>query len=82
MKKSAFWSLVATTLLTVSLSGCGSLGGSSASTEVKTSRITKNTVGAIKAEDTNVISLYGGEIKLPEGFRYSKVEDEKNLVTT
>lgn len=82
MKKSTFLGLVATTLLTVSLSGCGLLGGSSASTEVKTSRITKKTVGAIQAEDTNVISLYGGEIKLPEGFRYSKVEDEKTLVTT
>lgn len=70
MKRKLLFMGVAT-LLSLSLCGCST----SHSNRVKTSRITKQTVGAIKAEGTNVIALTDGKIELPENYRYILKDD-------
>lgn len=43
---------------------------------LRTSRVTKKTEGAIKAEQTNVIKLHDAEITLPKEYRYAISEEE------
>lgn len=70
MKKRLLFASV-TTLLSLSLCACGATQPNT----VKTSRVAKQTVGAVKAEDTNVISLTDGTIKLPQNYRYIFKDD-------
>lgn len=54
------------------LSGCtGVSKAEDDSQNLRTSRVTKDTIGAIKAESSNTISLSGGDIVLPNEYRYS-----------
>lgn len=68
MKKRTILFFVATLCL-ILLSACGTKKEDTQS--LRTSRTTKKTVGAIKAEDTNVIKLHDGNITLPIDYRYS-----------
>lgn len=73
--------LIATTLLlSLSLTACTS--SSTRSNSVKTSRVTKQTANAIKAEETNEIVLTDGRILLPENYRYAVMESEDGDLTT
>lgn len=69
-------------LLTVgSLCACG--GSDTIDPEVvKTSRVTKDTVGAIKAEESNVISLDGHDITIANNYRVSVQTDPNTEITT
>ena len=79
MKKKIFI-VVTTLLLSLSLSACTS--SSTKSDSLKTSRVTKQTANAIKAEETNKITLTDGKILLPENYRYAVSKSEDGDLTT
>lgn len=62
--------LLAVAVMALSLTACAG-GGGSGDSSVKTSRVTKKTVGAIKAGESNVIELAGGKVALTENYRYA-----------
>ncbi|MBE5877239.1 MAG: hypothetical protein E7290_10185 [Lachnospiraceae bacterium] len=78
MKKKLIFSVITTLVITM-LTGCNSLVSVE---EVKTSRITKKTQGAIKANDTNSIELLGGNLLLNNNYRVAVSENEAAEVTT
>lgn len=63
------------------LGGCGGSKKTDPE-EVKTSRVTKSTIGAIKAEENNVIALGDKEITIPSDYRVSVLNDEQTEITT
>ncbi len=73
MKKRLLIMAIATLCLCV-LCSCGAKKTDTQA--LRTSRVTKKTEGAIKAESTNVIKLNGGEITLPQDYRYSVLSEE------
>lgn len=63
------------------LSGCGSSSDDD-TTAVKTSRVTSKTLGAIKAEETNIISLFGGDLEIDTNYRVAISEDKNTEITS
>lgn len=75
--------ITTTLLLSLCLSACGASSSSKGSrNSLKTSRITKQTRNAIKAEDTNEIALTDEKILLPENYRYAVSESQDGDLTT
>lgn len=75
--------ITTTLLLSLCLTACGASSSSNRNRKsLKTSRITKQTANAIKAEDTNEITLTDGKILLPENYRYAISKSQDGDLTT
>lgn len=80
MRKNMFCvSLLSLTLLC--LGGCGSANKED-TTAVKTSRVTSETIGAIKAEETNIIPLHCGDLRIDPRYRVAVSEDANAEITS
>lgn len=81
MKKYMFISVILLLLATTTLSGCGTSKKTDTSA-VKTSRVTKKTVGALTAEKSNIINLDGRKLDIDTRYRVAKIEDDKTEITS